>query len=579
MGGALVLGVASLYWASPVLIPVALSILLAFLLSPIDNALRRRGLGRGLSVALLAVLALVVVAAISWGTSIELKDFFHNLPGYQGNIKKRIADLQIGPGTALDKVRIEFAQLMREVTTNTAAPEAAQPILVTVRGDRFTGGMWQFSPVVRPLLESVSYIMFVGMMAAFMLLERDELRNRAVRLLGYGRLSLTTQALDEAGQRVSRYLFAQFVVNVCLGVVIGLGLLLLGVPYALLWGFLVILLRFIPYIGIWIAAILPLAVSLATSSNWWQPLSVLGLFALLEPIVALLVEPMVFSQSAGTSKVAMLISIAFWTWLWGPVGLLLATPLTACLAVMAKYVPQLEFISMLLGDEPIMQASVAYYERLVAGDQDEAEMIVDEQLRLHPVEHVFDEVLIPALHYAKRDSRLGILAADDLKFIYDSTREIIERIHLPAATSSVSTGVDLDTRTRILVWPARDEADALALLMLQQLLDPAHYTMEICAPGKRLAEIVPEVEQKKHALFCIGFITPGGLSASRHLTKLLRSRFPELKIVAGRWGLHDNLPQDREILLSAGATHVAGTLIETRDRIVHALSPEAKRDS
>src|ERR1035437_6375818 len=169
-----------------------------------------------------------------------------------------------------------------------------------------------------PVLDEMIYVVVVDIQVIFMLLERDELRNRAIRLLGYGRLSLTTQALDEAGQRVSRYLFAQFIVNAGLGVVLGLGLFLLGVPYALLWGSLIIILRFVPYIGIWIAAILPFAISLATSSNWWQPLSVIALFAVLEPVVAMVIEPMLFSQSAGTSKLAMLIAIAFWTGLWSP---------------------------------------------------------------------------------------------------------------------------------------------------------------------------------------------------------------------------------------------------------------------
>jgi hypothetical protein len=385
------------------------------------------------------------------------------------------------------------------------------------------------------MLESLFYILLVAMLVIFMLLERDEVRNRAIRLLGYGRLSLTTQALDEAGQRVSRYLFTQFIVNACLGVAIGLGLFLLGVPYALLWGFSIVILRFVPYIGIWIAAILPFGVSLATSSNWWQPLSVIALFAGLEPVVAMVIEPMLFSQSAGASKLAMLIAIAFWTWLWGPVGLLLATPLTACLAVVAKYVPQLEFIAVLVGNEPMLQASVAYYKRLLALDQDEAEAIVEEQLRTHSVEHVYDEVLVPALHYAKRDSRLGILTIDEQEFIYKSTREIIERIGPPsthatlltdvaasaARTISETITVNVD-KIRILAWPARDEGDAIALLMLQQTLDPMRYEMEISAAGKRLSEILQEVEQKTPGLFCVGFIPPGGLSASRHVSKLLR---------------------------------------------------------
>jgi predicted PurR-regulated permease PerM len=588
--GSLVLIVASMYWARPVLIPVALAMLLTFLLSPVDSALQRLGLGRMVSVTLLAMITFSLIVAIGWAISLQVKEFAHNLPGYQGNIKKRIEDLQVGQGTTLDKVRLEFEQLIGDVTTNTPAAELArQPVLVTVQGGRFSSGMWQLSPMVRPLLESLFYVLLVAILVIFMLLERDELRNRAIRLLGYGRLSLTTQALDEAGQRVSGYLFAQFIVNACLGVAIGLGLFLLGVPYALLWGFLIIVLRFVPYIGIWIAAILPFAVSLATSSNWWQPLSVIALFAVLEPFVAMVIEPMLFSQTAGTSKLAMLIAIAFWAWLWGPVGLLLATPLTACLAVVAKYVPQLEFIAVLLGDEPMMQASAAYYKRLVALDQDEAEAIVEEQLQTHPVEHVFDEVLIPALHYAKRDSRLDILTDEEQEFIYRSTREIIERIGLPstqptslsdAAASDAKVVSDTVTvsvdKIRILAWPAHDEGDAVALLMLQQLLDPTRYEMEISAAGKRLSEILQEVEQKTPALFCVGFIPPGGLSASRHISKLLRARLPELTIVVGHWGLPEKVHNDCEALLAAGASRVAATLIEARDQIVQALHPRVK---
>ena len=583
--GTLLLIVASMYWARPILIPVALAMLLAFLLSPVHNVLQRLGLGRVVSVVLLAVMTFALIGVIGWAISLQVREFAHNLPGYQGNIKKRIEDFQVGQGTTLDKVRLEFEQLVGNVTTNALSTEQARsPVLVTVQGGRFFSGMWQLSPMVRPLLESLFSFLLVAILVVFMLLERDELRNRAIRLLGYGRLSLTTQALDEAGQRVSRYLFAQFIVNACMGVAIGLGLFFLGVPYALLWGFLIVILRFVPYIGIWVAAILPFTVSLATSSNWWQPLSVIAMFAVLEPVVAMVIEPMLFSQSAGTSKLAMLIAIAFWAWLWGPVGLLLATPLTACLAVVAKYVPQLEFIAVLLGDEPMMHASVAYYKRLLALDQDEAEAIVEEQLRTHPVEHVFDEVLVPALHYAKRDSRLDILTNDKQEFIYKSTREIIERIGLPSihTTSLIDADAVSDTvivnvdKIRILAWPAHDEGDAIALLMMQQLLDSTRYEMEIGAAGKRLSEIPCEVERKTPALFCVGFIPPGGLSASRHLSKLLHARFPELTIVVGHWGLHEKVQHDREAFLAAGATHVAATLIETRDQIARAMHPNVK---
>jgi len=220
---------------------------------------------------------------------------------------------------------------------------------------------------------------------------------------------------------------------------------------------------------------------------------------------------------------------------------------------------------------------VAYCQRLLAMDQDEAEAIVEEQLRTHSVEHVFDEVLLTALHYTKRDRALGILTDDEQEFVYKSTRQIIERIGLPAPhpTSSTDAAASAD-RIRILAWPAQDEGDAIALLMLQQLLDPTLYEMEISPTGKLVSEILKEVEQKPPQLFCVGFVAPRGLSSSRHVSKLLRSRLPELNIVVGYWGLPEKVHNDREVLLASGATHVAATLIETRDQIAQALHPHVK---
>jgi predicted PurR-regulated permease PerM len=527
-----------------------------------------------------------LIGGIGWAISVQMKGFANDLPGYQSNIRKRVADLQVGKDTPLDRIRATFEQLIGEMDTNAAPAEQAskpKPVLVTVQGGRFSSGLWQ---MVLPLLESMFRILLVGMLVIFMLLERDELRKRVIRLLGYGRLSLTTQALDEAGKRVSRYLFAQFIVNAGLGGAIGLGLFLLGVPYALLWGCLIVILRFIPYFGSFITMLLAFAVSLATSANWWQPVSVLALFAVLESVVAMVIEPMLFSQNAGTLKLVLLIAMAFWTWLWGPVGLLLATPLTACLAVVAKYVPQLEFIAVLFGDEPMMQASVTYYRRLLAQDQDEAEAIVEEQLETHPVGHVFDEMLVPALHYAKRDRRLGTLTDDEQAFVYKTTRQIVERIGLPSAyplpsraAPAIAVGDPVAVsaaKVRILAWPAHDEGDAIALLMLQQLLNPTRYEMEISAVGRRLSEILQEVEQKSPELFCVGCIPPGGVSASRHLSKLLRGRLPDLSIVVGYWGLPEKGQNDCETLLAAGATQCTATLSETRDEFARAMQPHVK---
>jgi hypothetical protein len=344
----------------------------------------------------------------------------------------------------------------------------------------------------------------------------------------------------------------------------------------------VALLRFSPFVGIWIAALLAFAVSLAACANWWQPLSVLALFAVLEPVVGMIIEPMLFSQNAGTSKLALLIATSFWTWLWGPIGLLLATPLTACLAVIAKNVPQLQFMSVLFGDELMLQASVTYYQRLLALDVDEAEAIVEEHLNAHPMEHVFEELLVPALHYAKRDRRLGILTNEEQASLYGSIRQMIERIgqpsirpQLPANAASEGT-LPVLAKVRIVAWPAHDEGDAIALLMLQKLLDPARFDMEIAPAGQRLSEILAELEQKTPAVFCMGLIPPGGLSACRHLCKFVHGRLPEMNIVAGYWGLPEKARGDCEVLMKAGAMHCAATLIETREQIDRAVHPQVK---
>ena len=339
-----------LYFAREFMVPVALAGFLAFLLAPLDKTLQRMGLAHSLSVGLVTVFSISVIAIIASGIAGQVKEFAKQLPTYKGNIKKRVEDLRWdGKGTALAKARDTVEEVIGEVATNTPSTKSASlPVPVTVQ----TGRTQTLLSLVSPILGALFNILLVGVLVVFMLLERTELRARVICALSERRKSAVGQALDEAGQLVGRYLVAQSVVNACVATIIGVALFFLGVPYALLWGFTIFVLRFIPYIGIWIAATLPLVVSLATSSNWFQPLTVIGIFAVFEPLVGLVLEPMLFGHTIGISKLAMLISIAFWTWLWGPVGLLLATPLTACLAVIAKYIPELKFIAVLLSDKP-----------------------------------------------------------------------------------------------------------------------------------------------------------------------------------------------------------------------------------
>jgi predicted PurR-regulated permease PerM len=340
-----------LYVAREIVVPVALAALFAFLLTPVDKFLQKHGIPRGLAVGVITVSSFVVVGAIAWIVTAQVTDFAGELPTYKGNIKKRIEDMRWdGKGGALAKARDTVEEVVGEVATNTPSKkDATTPVPVTIQ----SGTTQTVLSVLSPVLGTLFNILLVVVLVLFVLLEREELRTRLIHAMGESRKGVASKALDEAGHLVRRYLIAQSIVNICVATVIGLALFVLGVPYALLWAFTIAMLRFIPYIGIWIAATLPLLVSLATSTNWFQPLAVVGAFVIFEPLVGMVLEPILFGHTIGISKLAMLISITFWTWMWGPVGLLLATPLTACLFVIAKHLPDLHFLAVLLSDEPV----------------------------------------------------------------------------------------------------------------------------------------------------------------------------------------------------------------------------------
>jgi len=400
------------------------------------------------------------------------------------------------------------------------------------------------------------------------------------------------RALEEASQRISRYLLMQSIINVFFGVTVAIALWLIGLPYALLWGFLAAMLRFIPYVGPWAAAIMPSALSMIVFEGWLWTALIVAVFLVLELINNMILEPLLYGESAGVSEVGLLVAIAFWTWLWGPVGLILATPLTVCVVVLSKYVPQLDFISVLMSDEPVMKSDISFYQRLLAGDQDEAAGIVEEHLKTHPVEKIYDEVLVPALNYAKRDRSLGRLAENDQQLIFQATREIIEDLDESKPESSSSrttfseaTMIDQNspsTAPKVLIvgCPVRDEANELALLMFWQLLDPARYELALLAHQTLTSEVIEQIAEKSPALVCIASLPPGGLAQTRYLCKRLRKRLPNLKIIVGRWGSRNE--NNGNSLLAAGADKVGTTMIETRDQVIQLSqisSPDATDDS
>jgi predicted PurR-regulated permease PerM len=564
--GIIALVVAGLYWLQGVLIPIALAVLLTFLLSPVVGSLQRRGLGRVPAVLVTVILALSILGGIGWAVTRQLVTLADELPQYSLNIQHRIADLRgASKGGSVEKVQKTVEDVVGEIQkADKAGLTRQKPVAVVLESRSILGHL-------PTLLQALASALVVTVLMIFMLLERREIRDRLILLIGYRRMTATTKALDEAGTRISRYLLMQSIVNGSFGVAVGLGLFLIGVPYAVIWGSLAAALRFIPYVGAFVAALLPLALSLAVLPGWLQPALVVGLFLVLELVTNVVMEPWLYGQSAGVSQVALLIAVIFWSWLWGPVGLLLATPLTVCLIVLGKHLPALGFIVVLMGDRPVIEAKARYYQRLLARDQDEATDIVEAYVSADGRESVYDTVLLPALYYAKQDRDRGLLSEGDAQFVGQATREILDVLaHDTPALSERDTG-DLsvsdpgaDTRVRIVGCPARDEADALALEMVRHLLDPARYRLEVSETGMLTAEVVAWVDLHRPALLCIGAVAPGGLSQARHLCKRLRSQCPELKIVVGRWGLHDEKDADRQHLLAAGADHVETTVLDTQ---------------
>jgi predicted PurR-regulated permease PerM len=571
--------VSCLYWAQLVFIPVALAVFLTFLLAPLVTILQRRHLGRMPAVILVVLLAALVLGGVVWLVTVEVTGLSDDFPTYTENIKGRIRSLRQGSGPFMDQMEKMIQVLTREWEAPRAGSEggavdkpagasgavAAKPSTVVVQPDSLPW-LSQLPALLRPLVETLGGLALALVLVVFMLLKREDLRNRLIRLVGHGRLTVTTKAVDDAGQRISRYLLMQAIINGSFGAALAIGLLLIQVPHALLWGFLAAALRYVPYFGTMITSLVVMALSLAAFPGWVQPLLVLGLLVVLELATYNVLEPWLFSHNTGVSAVAVLVAAAFWAFLWGPVGLVLSNPLTICLVVLGKYVAQLEFLNVLLGDEQALALDITYYQRLLARDQDEATRLVLTRAKTSPREQVYDELLVPALNYVKRDRERDDLTEADEQFIFRATREIVEDLgeRQAAEPARETSAAPEPPKVRILGCPGHDEGDRLALLMLWQLLDPAVWEMEVLSIEMLSAEAVALAGEKAPAVICIGALPPGGLAHTRYLCKRLRARLPGAKIVVGRWGLKEDVEQNEEPLREAGADQVSTTLLETR---------------
>jgi predicted PurR-regulated permease PerM/CheY-like chemotaxis protein len=610
---ALVLITACLYWARQILVPVALAVLLTFILTPAVTLLQRYRLGRLPSVLIVVLSALLLLSAAGYLISRQFDNLLTNLPKYEKEVIHKFQELRgVGRGGVFGKI-FDFvhdisvgldgntatqqsqsaAKTLKEATENPdkekekSSKQEETPKQPGQTPDKplyvqTTPSGWKHAAeAAGPALEGLGDAFLIFVLVIFMLIQRENLRNRLVRLVGHGRLIVTTQAFDEGAQRISRYLLLQLAVNTIFGATLTVGLFAIGAvsgqhvlwQYGLLWGFMAIIFRFIPYVGTWVTAALVTGFSVATLPGWYLPLSIFGFFVTLELLTANVVEPLLFGHSTGVSPLALLLAAAFWTWLWGPVGLILSTPLTVILVVLGKYVPELHFFEVLLGDEPVLSTDVTLYQRLVARDLDEAADLVEEYTREHPPEAVYEEVLLPALLHAKRDRDRGELEAENYEFVVQGIREVEDDLNsllgehfkqVPGADKVIALGC-----------PACDEADELALTMLSQMLRLTGYSLEVVSSKKLTAEVLEQITRTAAAVVVVGALPPSRSSQARYLCKRIRQQAPDVKILVGRWGEKDNRERMEQRLLAAGADSVAWTLHDSRDQIVPLLQVAA----
>lgn len=567
--GTAVLLLGTFYWCRTVLVPIAFSILFTLVLAPVVAWLQRRGLHRVVAVLLATGTAFLLFSGIVVIVLLQLKGLASELPKYKSDIAQKIVDLRDATrGSWLEDVTgaiDEIGESIKRKEPRVAAVVEPIPVTVTPSG-------WSLFLSAGSALEMLVSAGLVVILVFFMLVRREDLRNRLIRLSGDGNLTRMTKAIDDATGSISRFLFMQLIINGSYGLILALALFVFGVPYSILWGFLAALLRYIPYLGPWIGALFPIGISAAVSPGWTTPLLVIGVILALELLTSNLVEPILFGQTLGISEVALLVSAAFWTWLWGPMGLVLAAPLTACLVVAGRFVPSLSFLATLLGSETAIDPEIGYYQRLLARDQDEALAIVEERMKTESPKEVFEHLLLPALVRTKQNEERGDMTPADSAFIYRVTAELLDDLE---SASHASGGDDVDAHPsasrEVLAWAADCPADQLGLRMLHYVLDHDGVQLKILPPKSSIEDIVACIDEREPASICMANVPPGALAPIRYLCRRLRGRFPKLKLMISDWGQRENIEEIEKRLAATGADRLATNLTESRDHIRESL--------
>jgi predicted PurR-regulated permease PerM len=585
--------IAALYFAREVFVPLALALLLSFALGPLVVLLRKWRFGRMPSVIAAVVLAFILIFGLGSVIGGQLAHLAENLPQYQTNVAEKIHSLQgsttgsgiMGRASAmLKRLSDEIAQkppaaavTRAPVAVATAARPATQPapIAVEIREPDPTA-LQVLQTIIGPLLQPLATTGIVIVFVVFFLLQREDLRDRFIRLAGAHDLQKTTKGLDDAARRLSRYLLMQLAINATFGILIGAGLWLIGIPNPVLWGILAMLLRFVPYIGPVIAAVFPAALALAIDPGWSMLVWTACLFLVVEPLVGQVVEPLLYGHSTGLSAVAIVVAAAFWTWLWGPIGLLLSTPLTLCLVVLGRHVERLEFLAIILGDQPALTLEENFYQRVLANDPDEAAHQAELYLKSKPLAEYYDEVAIRGLALAQLDVNRGVLEHARRVQIKEAVLGLIDDLSdhsdAPPAAAAEALGGEaaaeppppapllIDDKRRVLCIAGRGSLDEAAAAMLAQLLgrqgmQASVVPSEAVAPAAMFALDAADVQ-----IVCLSYLEPGGFTNARYLVRRLRRKLPRARILVGLWTLNDEDAKQRDALRETGADLIVTSL-------------------
>lgn len=638
-----VVTVATLYFAQEVLIPLALSILLAFLLAPLANRLERWRFGTVPAVLISVGGACVVILLLGWVVGRQFVALTDELPRYQVEIIDKVKRVS-GTGSGIGSKIEQFGDAVERATARpTTAPSAtsqpsttrtaaaAQPspdteVPPTVVGREVVrttevepaggsrGVLDPSKPVIGTSLNNPFYAIalpapvspirtiatYLGLVlgplgtlglvlvfVVFILLERKGLRDRLIHLISRGKYTLTTRALNDAGSRISRYILAQAIVNGSYGVVIAVGLWVIGLtlghgtgfPSFVLWGLIAAVLRFVPYVGPAVSSIFPLALSLAVYPGFSVFIATLALVAANELVSNNVVEPWLYGASTGLSAVALLVAAVFWTWLWGPIGLLMATPLTVCIVVLGKYVPQLKFLDVLLGDQPALPIAATFYQRLVAGNAAEAATLMRELSEARSPNGVGDALVLPALRFTRRDREDGDLSSTDEAAVMASLRTILQPA--PAAGVKEAPPSNADERATepasdtplVLGCPAHHATEELTLMALRPAPDKRRYRVEVCSTRLLPTDIEARIDKERPSVVFIAVLPPGGLPQARYLCRRLRKRYEKLPILIGYWGKSRNFDRLLVRFRTAGASYVMTSILQSQKQL-EALLPK-----